>query len=72
MNSRNILKLGPRGLADKLDLGYDRKATSRIAPMILTLVIRRMKLPSTEMGKLQLEQVLWGREGNIRKTVWAE
>lgn len=33
----------------------------------LTFVIRRMKLPSTEVGKLQLEQV--SGVGGIRETV---
>lgn len=64
------MKLTPIGLADELDLGCDRRVTSRIAPVSLTFVIRRMKLPSTEMGKLQLEQV--SGVGGIRETVPAE
>ena len=43
--------------------------TSRIAPGILTLVIRRMKLPSTEMRRLQLRQVLGVREYQVNGLV---
>ena len=48
-----------------MDLGCDRKVTSRIAAGILTLVMRRMKLLSTEMSRLQLGQVLGVREYQV-------
>lgn len=52
-----------------MDLECDRKVTSSIAPGILTSVIRRMKLPSTEMRRLQLRQVLGVREYQVNGLV---
>lgn len=48
--SESALKISPKGLTDRLDLGFE-KEESTLGPRFVTRAIRQMELPFTKTGK---------------------